>query len=148
MTMDVCSARSRFRFVFGRMSRTALLAVALAALPATPPFAQDAGVSGIPPGPGNANGLNGSTRDPAGIGNAARMPSLPPPAIRPVTPTTVAPLNATRPMLRQGSTRVQAVGLRGTHSPSSHTRRSAERTAVRENDRLLNHGITSICRGC
>jgi hypothetical protein len=143
MTMDLCSARSRFRFVFGRMSRTALLAVALAALPATPPFAQDAGVSGIPPGPGNANGLNGSIRDPAGIGNAARMPSLPPPAIRPVTPTTVAPLNATRPMLGQGSTGVRAAGLRRTHASSR-----AERTAVKENDRLLNHGITSICRGC
>jgi hypothetical protein len=34
------------------------------------------------------------------------------------------------------------------HSASSRTRRSAERAAVKENDRLLNHRITSICRGC
>jgi hypothetical protein len=27
-------------------------------------------------------------------------------------------------------------------------RHAAERAAVKENDRLLNHGITSICRGC
>jgi|SRR5215471_4889216 len=142
MTMDVSSA---FRFVIGRMTRAALLAAALIPLLATSALAQDAGVSGIPPGPGNANGLNGSIRDPAGIGNAARMPSLPQPDIRPVTPTTVAPLNATRPTLRQGSTRVGAVSPRRTHSSSSH---AAERAAVKENDRLLNHRITSICRGC
>jgi hypothetical protein len=145
MTMDVSSA---FRFVIGRMTRAALLAAALIPLLATSALAQDAGVSGIPPGPGNANGLNGSIRDPAGIGNAARMPSLPQPDIRPVTPTTVAPLNATRPTLRQGSTRVGAVSPRRMHSASSRTRRSAERAAVKENDRLLNHRITSICRGC
>jgi hypothetical protein len=53
----------------------------------------------------------------------------------------VAPLNPTRPLLGQGSNRVPAVRAR---SSSSH----APRTAARENDRLLNHGVTSICRGC
>src|SRR5262245_57679769 len=91
--MDVWSARGRFCFVpDGSLSRTALLAAALAVLLTTPSLAQDAGVSGIAPGPGNANGLNGSIRDPSGVGNASRLPQLPPPAIRPVTPTTVAPL--------------------------------------------------------
>jgi hypothetical protein len=40
------------------------------------------------------------------------------------------------------------VKSRRTRFSSPHTRRSAERAAVRENDRLLNRGITSICRGC
>jgi hypothetical protein len=125
-----------------------VLAAAIATFLATASLAQDTGVSGIAPGPGNVNGLNGSIRDPSGIGNAARMPALPQPAIRPVTPTTVAPLNSTRPMLRQGSVRVRAVKQRRTRFASSHARHGAERAAVRENDRLLNHGVTSICRGC
>jgi hypothetical protein len=32
------------------------------------------GVSGIPPGPGNAGGNNNSVYDPSGIGNASRIP--------------------------------------------------------------------------
>ena len=44
-------------------------------------FAQDAGVSGIPRGPGSAGGLNNSVNDPSGIGNAARVPALPSPTI-------------------------------------------------------------------
>jgi hypothetical protein len=38
-------------------------------------------VSGIPPGPANAGGMNNSTADPSGIGNASRMPPLPQPRI-------------------------------------------------------------------
>jgi hypothetical protein len=125
-----------------------VLAAALAALLATACLAQDAGVSGIAPGPGNVNGLNGSIRDPSGVGNAAKVPALPQPAIRPVTPTTVAPLNPTSPLLRRGSVRVRAIRQRRTRFASSHTRHGAERAAVRENDRLLKHGVTSICRGC
>jgi hypothetical protein len=124
------------------------LAAVLATLLATGSLAQDAGVSGIAPGPGNVNGLNGSIRDPSGIGNAAKVPALPQPAIRPVTPTTVAPLNSTRPVLRQGSVRVRTIRQRRTRFASSHARHGVERAAVRENDRLLKHGLTSICRGC
>ena len=36
-------------------------------------------ISGIPPGPANVGGLNNVYADPSGIGNAARMPALPPP---------------------------------------------------------------------
>jgi len=57
----------------------ALAVVGVLAAPARLP-AQDAGVSGIPPGPANARGLNGSVNDPSGIGNAARVPALPPPS--------------------------------------------------------------------
>jgi len=40
-------------------------------------IAGDAGVSGIPQGPGSAGGLNNSVNDPSGIGNAARIQSHP-----------------------------------------------------------------------
>src|SRR6202045_5130942 len=36
-------------------------------------------ISGIPRGPGNAGGINNATVDPSGIGNAARMATLPQP---------------------------------------------------------------------
>src|SRR6202035_2641768 len=38
-------------------------------------------ISGIPRGPGNAGGINNSTVDPSGIGNAARLATLPQPHI-------------------------------------------------------------------
>jgi hypothetical protein len=127
-------ANDKSLFVGNRISGSVLLAVALTSLLAAASLAQDAGVSGIPPGP--ANGWN--SRNPSF--NAPTMPPpIPPPTIRPVTPTTVAPLSPTRSL--QGSNRVPTVRAR---SSSSHARR----TAVRENDRLLNHGVTSICRGC
>jgi hypothetical protein len=122
-----------------------LFAVALAVLLATPSFAQDAGVSGIPPGPGNVNGLNGSIRDPSGVGNASRMPSLPQPSTAPVTPSVSA---GSRSAIRPGLTRVRVARGHRTRFMSARARHRAERTAVKENDRLLKHGVTSICRGC
>ncbi len=62
----------------GRAVLLAVTVLAVLAAPARSP-AQDAGVSGIPPGPANARGLNGSVNDPSGIGNAARAPAIPPP---------------------------------------------------------------------
>ena len=38
-------------------------------------------ISGIPAGPANAGGMNNSTVDPSGIGNASRMAPLPQPHI-------------------------------------------------------------------
>src|SRR3979409_301751 len=54
--------------------RAVLLSVAVLGLLAVPSRspAQDAGVSGIPPGPGNARGLNGSISDPSGIGKPTK----------------------------------------------------------------------------
>jgi hypothetical protein len=44
-------------------------------------------ISGIPPGPANPGGLNNVTVDPSGIGNASKIPPLPPPRITvPVIP--------------------------------------------------------------
>ena len=84
--------------LFVGISGSVLLAVALTSAS----VAQNAGVSGIPPGP--ANGWN--SRSPSF--NAPNVPPpIPPPTIRPVTPTTVAPLNPT-PSL-QGSNRVPTV---------------------------------------
>lgn len=124
------------------------LALVLALLLAQPALsrsalAQDAGVSGIPQGPGNVNGLNGSIRDPSGIGNAAKMPPLPT-QIPPMTPPVAAPYpsrSAAAPRLRY---------IRPQESPrlSKRARRQLERAQIRENDRLLRSGATSICRGC
>ncbi|HLZ06505.1 MAG TPA: hypothetical protein VKR55_30710 [Bradyrhizobium sp.] len=138
-------AQARGKSLFFRKGGRAgaWLAVGLTLLVA-PALAQDAGVSGIAPGPGNINGLNGSVRDPSGIGNAARVPSLPPPNITPMMPPGAVPLTSTAPALvRLPRGRV----VRWSHL-SPRERRIAERARIRENDRLLRHGVTSICRGC
>ena len=49
--------------------------------------ALDVPISGIPPGPANAGGMNNVTVDPSGIGNASRIAPLPQPRITvPVIP--------------------------------------------------------------
>ena len=128
-----------------RTRRLALISLALLCLVAAPAQspAQDAGVSGIPPGPGNVNGLNGSIRDPSGIGNAARMPSLPQPSIAPVVPPAASRSVAYQALPSQRTTRSKQA--RFARSRYGH---KAERAAVRENDRLLDHKLTTICRGC
>ena len=126
------------------IGRVAFRSVAVLGLLATPAPAQDAGVSGIPPGPANARGLNGSVSDPSGIGNAAKVPAIPPPVITPVpVPTLSGPAATYRTSPVQRSVR-----MRRTRLAPSISRHSATRAAVRENDRLLDHKITSICRGC
>jgi hypothetical protein len=132
--------------VFSR--RLAFAGIAVLGLLATPSRspAQDAGVSGIPPGPGNVNGLNGSVRDPSGIGNAARMPALPSPSVAPVVPPTASPSATYRAMPVQRSARVTRT--RRTRFAKSRYGHAAEKAAVRENDRLLDRKLTSICRGC
>ena len=129
-----------------RAGRAAFLTVAilglLAAASRSP--AQDAGVSGIPPGPANARGLNGSISDPSGIGNAARVPAIPPPAISPVIPPTVSVPSAgyrTVPVQR-------AVRIQRTRFATARSRRAAARAAVRERGRLGDDKFPSICRGC
>ena len=121
------------------------LVVVLAMLLAAPAFAQDAGVSGIPQGPGNVNGLNNSGRDPSGIGNASRVAPLPGPNLNPVRVPSAAPITSTGPSGRSPRARV----ARPDYSHlSPRQRKIAEKEAVKENDRLLKHGVTSICRGC
>jgi len=44
-------------------------------------------ISGVPPGPANVGGINNVGVDPSGIGNASKIPPLPPPRISvPVIP--------------------------------------------------------------
>jgi hypothetical protein len=127
---------------FGRqIGRRALLAAGLTTLLAGASLAQDAGVSGIAPGPANINGINNTGRDPSGIGNASKVAPLPEPSIHPMAPPNAAPLVSTR-VGRVGVARPDYSHL------SPRQRRIAERAAVKEYDRLLKHGAVSICRGC
>ena len=115
--------------LFVGISGSVLLAVVLTSAS----FAQNVGVSGMPPGP--ANGWN--SRNPSF--NLPQMPPpIPPPIIKPVMPPTAAPLNNSTVGLGQGSYRVPTVRA----LPSS-----SRDNAVRENDQLLDRQIT-ICRGC
>ena len=107
--------------------------------------AADAGVSGIPRGPGSIGGVNNSVNDPSGIGNAAKIQQLPSPRIAvPVVPS-AAPMVSSRPSPR--SRPIVTRWNRSTASLSSRElRRSSAHAAIRANnplDRKL-----SICRGC
>jgi hypothetical protein len=72
------------------------------------------------------------------------VPAIPPPVITPVpVPTLSAPAATYRASPVQ-----RTVKMRRTRFAASGSRHPATRAAVRENDRLLDHKITSICRGC
>jgi hypothetical protein len=136
-------------WVAGRAALLAVAVLGLLAAPARSP-AQDAGVSGIPPGPANARGLNGSINDPSGIGNAARVPAIPPPTISPVMPTTVSPPTAFRTLPVQ-----RAVRIKRTRFAANRSRRAAKETVreqgketVREQGKAIDGKVPSICRGC
>ena len=129
-------------WTIGRMAFAIVAVLSLLGAPSTS-LAQDAGVSGIAPGPANARGLNGSISDPSGIGNASKVPPLPQPVIKPVpVPTTSAPA-AYRTSPVQG-----AVKMRRPRFAAARLRGSAARAAVRQQDRLPDRKITSICKGC
>jgi hypothetical protein len=137
------SIRSRCRMT----GRLALVSLALLCLVAAPARSQapDAGVSGIAPGPGNVNGLNGSVRDPSGVGNANKMPPLPTQATAPVVPSAASVPNTSA---YRGLPSRRAVRMSRTRFGKSRYDRAAVNAAVKENDRLLDRKLTSICRGC
>jgi hypothetical protein len=127
--------------MFGRSSFFALacLVTVTASLAS---FAQDAGVSGIPRGPGSAGGLNNSVNDPSGIGNAARTQPPPPPSISvPVVPS--APTVSGRL-----SPRSAPIVNRRTVSTRREFRRSSSHAAIRARDNKQLDRKLSICRGC
>ena len=130
--------------MFGKSRVFALAFVSCLAAPAAI-LAQDAGVSGIPRGPGSAGGLNNSVNDPSGIGNAARIPAPPPPSMAvPTVPSAAPPLagrlsSRPAPVVRKAS-RQEARASRG------ELRRSSAR-ASRTREKLLDSKF-SICRGC
>jgi hypothetical protein len=138
----------------GRAAVLAVTVLGVLAAPATSP-AQDAGVSGIPPGPANARGLNGSLNDPSGIGNAARVPAIPPPSTSPVTPPTVSPSTSLRTSPVPRAERIKRTryatvksrrGTKETVRERDDTR--DDKASVGERDKLLDRKILSICRGC
>src|SRR5258707_14223076 len=104
-------------WMIGRVAFFAIAMLGLLAAPSRSP-AQDAGVSGIPPGPANARGLNGSGNDPSGIGNAARGPAIPPPAISPPMPSTVSPPTPFRPLPLQPAPKRKRFATGQSHPPA------------------------------
>ena len=140
-------ARRRTTRSAGLLGIVLLILVAAAAAPA-----QDAGVSGIPPGPANVRGLNGSINDPSGIGNAGNLPPLPMPRITPVMPPAAAPSPAYQPALVPGVIRPWPVEktakTKRTRHANTRARRTPERAEMRAQDRHVDHGLYSICRGC
>jgi hypothetical protein len=133
--------------MFGKSTFLALAFVAslMAPIKSLAQRAGDAGVSGIPHGPGSIGGVNNSANDPSGIGNAAKIQPPPSPSIAvPVVPST-APMVSGRPSPR--SMPIVRRGNRSTATLSSREfRRSSGHAAIRANnplDRKL-----SICRGC
>ena len=129
--------------MFGKSVFFAVTLAACLSAPATS-FAQDAGVSGIPRGPGNAGGLNNSLNDPSGIGNAAKIPPPPLPRIAvPVVPS-AAPVTSTRvsPVV---SSRVRY--NRAAAAASRESRRTSTRNSARARGGVRDDKF-SICRGC
>jgi hypothetical protein len=108
-------------------------------------FAQDAGVSGIPRGPGSAGGLNNSVNDPSGVGNAARIqPPAPPSTAVPVVPS--APTVSGRLSPRSAPI-VTKVNRRTVFSRRELRRSSSHASIRRARDKPLDRTL-SICRGC
>ena len=133
--------------MFGKSALFALavLGSLLAPVKSLAQNAGDAGVSGIPHGPGSVGGVNNSVNDPSGIGNAARIQAPPPPSMAvPVVPA--SPLVSNRlpprstPALRRARPRAVALSRR-------ESRRSSVHGAPRAREKLLDRKL-SICRGC
>jgi hypothetical protein len=107
-------------------------------------------ISGIPRGPGNVGGINNSTVDPSGIGNAARLATLPQPHIAAPTQPGGSRIPAEPPpMTGEQQALPEALGgggrqPRADQVPSEQS--LMDRELNRENaadDRMLD-----ICRGC
>jgi hypothetical protein len=108
-------------------------------------------ISGIPRGPANAGGINNSTVDPSGIGNAARMATLPQPQIKAPTPLDGSRNPAALPSMNvERQALVEAPGgnpqPRADQMPSEKNLTNPNNPVNQQNaafDRTLN-----ICRGC
>jgi hypothetical protein len=81
--------------MFGKSAFFAATLLGLAAGPVLAQGSGDAGVSGIPRGPGSVGGLNNSLSDPSGIGNAAKISPPPMPSMAaPIVPSANPPLSS------------------------------------------------------
>jgi hypothetical protein len=110
-------------------------------------LAQDAGVSGIPRGPGSVGGQNNSINDPSGRGNAIAPP--PPPGMAaPVAPSGSL---AAGSRLSSRSTAVVRIKRGGRSVSRRYTRRGSARAETRSRDNAADRKLDrtlSICRGC
>jgi hypothetical protein len=134
--------------MFGKSAFLALAFVAslIAPVKSLAQGAGDAGVSGIPHGPGSAGGLNNSVNDPSGIGNAARIqPPSSPSMTVPVAPST-APTVSSR-LSPRSTPIVTRVNRRTVTLSRREFRRSSAHSAIRARDKLLDRKL-GICRGC
>jgi hypothetical protein len=128
-------------FSCGRLTLPSVAVLCLLAASGQSP-AQDAGVSGIPPGPANARGLNGSVSDPSGIGNAAKVAPLPQPDLRPVPVPQVS-----SPVVTRIGPGPATVKIRRTRFAATRSGRAAARATVTARDKQIDRTV-SICRGC
>jgi hypothetical protein len=104
-------------------------------------------ISGIPRGPANAGGINNSTVDPSGIGNAGRMATLSQPHTAAPTQPGGSRMPVAPPSMNVGP---QALGeVSGGHSQPRADQVPSEESLTNPNapekafDSMLN-----ICRGC
>src|SRR5712664_2247856 len=104
-------------------------------------------ISGIPRGPANAGGIDNSTVDPSGIGNAARMATLPQPHI--AAPT--QPGGSRNPVAPPSmNVEPQALGeVSGGHSQPRADQVPSEESLTNPNapEKAFDH-MLNICRGC
>jgi hypothetical protein len=109
-------------------------------------LAQDAGVSGIPHGPGSVGGVNNSINDPSGIGNAARIPPPASPSISvPVVPSAPQAISSRR---LPAAARIVTKVHRRTAALSRRERRGLpSHETVRPRHKPIDREL-SICRGC
>jgi hypothetical protein len=111
-------------------------------------------ISGIPRGPGNAGGINNATVDPSGVGNAARMTTLPQPLIEAPTQPAGSRIPAEPPPMIGEQ---QAMGEEsGGHSQPRANQVPSEKTMmnplnpkdpVNQENEALDRSL-EICRGC
>jgi hypothetical protein len=104
-------------------------------------------ISGIPRGPADAGGINNATVDPSGIGDAARMATLPQPRI--AAPTMPA---GSRGPVTLPSTNVEQQPLgevSGGHSqPRADQMRSEDKLTNPNAPEKAFDQTLNICRGC
>ena len=87
----------------------------------------------------------------SGIGNAARVPSIPPPTITPAVPPTVSAPTTFRTVPVQRAVklrRTRFAAVKSRHGTKETVREREDKATVRERDKLLDRKILSICRGC
>jgi hypothetical protein len=108
-------------------------------------------ISGIPRGPGNAGGINNSTVDPSGIGNAARMATLSQPHIAAPTQPGGSRNPAAPPSM---NVEQQALGeAPGGHRQPRADQVPSEKSLMNPNDPVNQENaaldrMLNICRGC